>query len=256
MPRRDWTRDELILAMNLYCQLPFGKLHRGNPDIIALANAIGRTPSSVAMKLGNLASLDPVHQQRGVKGLSGASEGDRQIWSEFHNDWSQLSIESETLRETLLSPNDEGRLYLDESDKQFIGNTEATATVKVRLAQRFFRRSVLASYDCKCAVTSIAVPQLLVASHILPWAKYPEHRVDPRNGLCLSNLHDAAFDQGLITFDEDFRLVLSSALQDNITNSVLRESFAAFAGSPLQLPRRFRPEPIYLEQHRSQIFID
>lgn len=54
-----WTREELILAINLYCKLPFGRLHRSNPEVIHLANLIGRTPNSVAYKLVNFASLDP-----------------------------------------------------------------------------------------------------------------------------------------------------------------------------------------------------
>jgi len=66
-----WTREELILAFNLYLKIEFGKTHKGNPKIIELANIIGRTPSSVGMRLGNFASIDPYHLQRGVGGLKG-----------------------------------------------------------------------------------------------------------------------------------------------------------------------------------------
>lgn len=254
MARRDWSRDELILAMNLYCQLPFGKLHKGNPEIIALAKAIDRTPSSVAMKLCNLASLDPAHQQRGVKGLSAASKGDRVIWQDFHDDWEQLSIESEALREKLELTTTDTESREDVSDGTFVGETESTAMVKIRRAQRFFRRSVLASYECKCCITGIDLPQLLIASHILPWGKYPEHRADPRNGLCLSRLHDAAFDRGLITFDEEFRLVLSATIKDSTTNQVMQLAFSAFEGKTICLPNRFRPPADFLDLHRVSIF--
>ena len=254
--RRDWTRDELSLAMNLYCQLPFGKMHKGNPEIIALAKAIDRTPSSVAMKLSNLASLDPVHQERGIKGLSGASQSDRAIWKEFHDDWDRLSIESEALRETLaLTADDEGSQRITQNEA-FIGATETTATVKVRRAQRFFRRSVLASYDSKCCISEIAIRQLLIASHILPWSTHPEHRADPRNGLCLSQLHDAAFDQGLITIDEEFRLVIARSLREATTNAVLHSSFLTCEGKHICLPQRFRPPSKFFEQHRQTIFRD
>lgn len=74
-----WTRDELILAANLYCKLPFGRLHRLNPDVINLASLIGRTPSSVAFKLVNFASLDPSLKARGIKGASNAGKLDRMI---------------------------------------------------------------------------------------------------------------------------------------------------------------------------------
>lgn len=254
MARRDWIRDELILAMNLYCQLPFGKLHKGNPEIIALAQAIDRTPSSVAMKLCNLASLDPAHQQRGVKGLSAASKGDRAVWQEFHDDWDRLSIESESLREELNLETIVDGVSDVASDDRFVGETESTATVKVRRAQRFFRRSVLATYDSKCCISGIDVPQLLIASHILPWGKYPDRRADPRNGLCLSRLHDAAFDQGLITLDEKWRLVLSSCLSAATSNSVMKHSFAAFEGQVIALPNRFRPDETFLAFHREEIF--
>lgn len=74
-----WTREELILAFNLYCKLPFGKMHKGNPEIIHLASLIGRTNSSVALKLGNLASLDPSLQARGIKGAQNTSKLDKEI---------------------------------------------------------------------------------------------------------------------------------------------------------------------------------
>jgi hypothetical protein len=70
MARRDWTRDELILAFNLYCKTPFGKIHIRNPDVIALATAIGRTPSAVSWKLANFARLDPPLQERKVSGTA------------------------------------------------------------------------------------------------------------------------------------------------------------------------------------------
>ena len=70
--RKKWTRDELIVVFNLYCKSPFGRIHRSNPEIVRLAESIGRTPSAVAMKMVNFASFDPVHQNRNVKGLQHA----------------------------------------------------------------------------------------------------------------------------------------------------------------------------------------
>ena len=92
-----WTREELILAVNLYCKLPFGRLHRLNPEVIHLANLIGRTASSVAYKLVNFASLDPSLQARGIKGASNASKLDAEIWNEFFNNWDILPFESEKM---------------------------------------------------------------------------------------------------------------------------------------------------------------
>jgi putative restriction endonuclease len=95
MARRNWTRDELIVAFNLYCKLPFGQYHRRNPQVIELARLLSRTPDAVAMKLCNFASLDPTHQKRGVRGLGNSGKLDPQIWEEFNNNWEQLAIESE-----------------------------------------------------------------------------------------------------------------------------------------------------------------
>ncbi len=68
-PAVKWTREHFLIALNLYYKLPFGKLHRGNPIIIESAKKMGRTPNSLAMKLCNFASLDPVQLARGVRGL-------------------------------------------------------------------------------------------------------------------------------------------------------------------------------------------
>ena len=92
-----WTREELLLAINLYCKLPFGRLHSRNPDVIKLADLIGRTPNSVAYKLVNFASLDPSLQARGIKGASNASYLDKEIWNEFYSNWDILPFQSEQL---------------------------------------------------------------------------------------------------------------------------------------------------------------
>jgi len=81
-----WTREELMLAFNCYLKIEFGKTHKSNPKVIALANILGRTPSSIGMRLGNFASVDPYHQERGVCGLKGGLNQVKPIWDEFfHN---------------------------------------------------------------------------------------------------------------------------------------------------------------------------
>lgn len=74
-----WTKEQLKLAFNLYCQLPFGKLDMRTPEVILLASLIGRTSGAVAMKLSNFASLDPAITGTGRKGLDGASNLDREV---------------------------------------------------------------------------------------------------------------------------------------------------------------------------------
>src|SRR5579859_2385198 len=94
---KPWSRSELVVVCNLYFTLPFGQMHARNPVIIALAKALGRTPSSIAMKLVNLASLDPTHRSRGIRGLTGTSRADREVWKEFATNLSRLAIESESI---------------------------------------------------------------------------------------------------------------------------------------------------------------
>ena len=249
---RNWTRDELILAMSLYCRLPFGKYDKGNDEVIQLSECINRTPSSVAMKLSNMASLDPYHQERGVKGLANASKSDRAIWQEFHADWEALADESLRLEtEYELQP----KMEMIETPLQFEGATESTRVTKVRRAQRFFRSTVLASYKERCCITEIQNKELLIASHIIPWSEDVTKRADPHNGLCLNALHDKAFDRGLLTLDEDYRLVHSQLLRDAYTVEAMNRFFRPYEGKPIQFPWRFLPDRECLEKHRNQIFV-
>lgn len=268
MPRgRSWTNDELLIAMNLYCKLPFGQLRHGNPLIIEVARKLGRTPSSLSMKLCNLAALDPYNLARGVKGLRSTSRADREVWNEFTSDWERYGVESEAMLQQLLGKTVEEDQIVSEvrrkSGKQPTikmpvheptGPTETVMTTKARLGQRFFRQSVLASYNCRCCITGNPIPELLVASHILPWGNYPEHRLNPRNGLCLAQTHDAAFDKGLITFDEVYRLVLGPYLREFLPNEALERNFLAYEGKQLQMPDKFLPESDFMQKHREEVF--
>ncbi|MCU0569474.1 MAG: HNH endonuclease [Oculatellaceae cyanobacterium Prado106] len=267
--RKPWTRDELIIAMNLYCKLPFGQLDHRTPIVIAVAEKLGRTPSSLAMKLSNLASLDPIQQARGIRGLSGASKADRKIWEEFASNWEQLGMESEEHFHKLVGSESStlDPLITQQKPKtsklastrhpptRTIDETEAQVTTKIRIGQNFFRQMILSSYGNRCCITGNPIPELLIASHIIPWHKQSEHRLNPHNGLCLARTHDAAFDQGLITFDKNHRLILSGYLQEFLPEETLETNFVAYAGSTLRLPEKFYPDPDFLRFHREEIFI-
>ncbi|MGC6425751.1 MAG: HNH endonuclease [Akkermansiaceae bacterium] len=233
-----WTREELLLALNLYHQTPFGKQHKFHPPIVALADKLDRTPSSVAMKLNNFTSLDPTEQERGVKGLSGASKKDREIWEEFASNFPALAEESEALF------GDEVRIPE--------GSTEKLALVKTRRYQSFFRKAVLGSYGNRCAITGLAEPKLLRASHIIPWSQSTENRLNPGNGICLSGTYDLAFDQFLITFDEDFRLVIGGHLKAQKEDAIDRQ-FLSLEGARLTLPEKNLPCVQSLQWHREQL---
>lgn len=249
----NWTSEQLKLAFAFYCQTPFGKLHSRNPQIVKLANLIGRTPSALAMKLVNFASLDPSITDSGRKGLSGASAKDREIWDEFHADWDALAIECEQLRRHLLhehgmpeeiSQGDSHAFELDD----YTGETRQ-AIVRQRIKQDFFRRAVLASYRGRCCISGVSDPRLLVASHIVPWREDKANRLNPSNGLCLSAIHDKAFDQHLFTLSDDFCIVLSSTLKQT-TDKFLRDVFWPSEGKAIEMPERFAPHSSFLTKHR------
>jgi hypothetical protein len=260
MSRRGWSRDELVVAFNLYCKLRFGQCHGRNPHVVALAKALGRTPGAVAMKLCNFASLDPTHQRRGIAGLGNASQADRQVWDEFNTDWDRLAPESEAAFRALLGdraaemageggPSSEPEVVAPSAER-----TETQRPQKVRLGQAFFRAAVLASYNDRCCICLLLCRALLVASHIVPWAVRPELRLDPRNGLCLCALHDKAFDRRLISVDPEFRVLLSRSIEDQMPHPVIEHLFIAFRGQPIHLPDKFRPGPEHLEYHRTKLF--
>ena len=92
-----WTKEQVKLAFHLYCQLPYGRIHGRNPEIIALSKIIGRTADAVAMKMLNIASNDPVVKSAGKAALGNASALDLLVWDEFHADWERLALECHQL---------------------------------------------------------------------------------------------------------------------------------------------------------------
>lgn len=96
---------------------------------------------------------------------------------------------------------------------------------------------------------------LLRASHIVPWSHDPRLRLDPRNGLCLNALHDAAFDRGLITLTDRFELQISKRLKAEVPGPVYKEMFESRAGEPITMPERFQPAQEMLDFHRRKVFV-
>jgi putative restriction endonuclease len=250
---RRWNREELKLAFYLYCQLPFGKLHQRNPQIVELANRMGRTPSSVAMKLSNFASLDPSITDTGRKGLAGASRLDREVWAEFNADWERLALEGAALMGDVIPAE---RKWGDDSPsvlEDFTGETRTTL-IERRLKQGFFRRAVMSSYRGRCCMSGLDLPSLLVASHIVPWSADKANRLNPRNGLCLSAIHDRAFDQGFISVTDDLRVLVSRPLLDS-GNDFTRSVFAPLHERSIEVPERFLPDLAFLAWHRRERFV-
>jgi predicted restriction endonuclease len=128
-------------------------------------------------------------------------------------------------------------------------------TVRARRVQSFFRAAVLTSYGNRCAISGIAVRDLLVASHIIPWSQSVERRADQSNGLCLNALFDRAFDRGLITIDQDNRVVVSRRLAEAADRADLTCSIREAHGRLLRPPHRFAPDAGALEHHRMSVYL-
>jgi putative restriction endonuclease len=253
MPSNKWTRDELIIVYNLYCKIPFGRIHIHNPEVVSLAEALGRTPSAVSWKLANFASLDPSLKKRNITGASHGSKADLEVWNEFNGDWDRLAFESEKLLAQKM-----GRQIEDVSDVEVIylpkTGVERETLVKIRVNQSFFRRSVLAAYNFQCCITGLEIPELLNASHIIPWAKDEANRVNPRNGLCLNAIHDRAFDRGLLTITPDFTVKISNSIKQEITSNAVKDFSIRYDGLEISKPARFLPEIKFLKYHNSKVF--
>lgn len=249
MASQRWSRTELILAFNLYCKTPFGKIHNKNPEIITLAKAIGRTPSAVSWKLANFSRLDPALKARDIKGASHGGKEELVIWEEFHSDWGKLALESELLlRDILPEPTPE------EVVDTFPEGVSKKAWVHIRINQAFFRKSVLASYDYKCCITGLDNPSLLNASHIIPWRVDVKNRTNPRNGLCLNALHDRAFDCGLLTITPEYRVRLAKTLTVSARTDELKSFFLRYEDAPIRMPNRFAADQDFLRYHNAHVF--
>jgi putative restriction endonuclease len=251
-----WTETEVKRALYLYFQLPFGQLDQRNSEIIALAGELGRTPSSVAMKLANFASLDPKIAESGRKGLAGASSLDRKVWDLFHQDWTKLILENESshgLRDQVKP--DDTKLREDRPVFRYElpeGRTSRRAEVEQRVGQGFFRRAVLANFDNSCCITGISEPKLLIASHISPWGTDVENRHNPRNGLCFSATFDRAFDTHLMTVTLELKVRFSPKLLDP-KNPETCNYFEKYEGISLRNPTHVTPDPAFLAMHNSKV---
>jgi putative restriction endonuclease len=247
-----WTKEESILAINLYCKIPFGQMHSRNADVQDLAAIIGRSPSAVARKLGNFASFDPKLKERGVKGLENASKLDKQVWLEYMHNWDEQFIESEKLLAKKKHTTIEQLNYIDLDNLKEVEGKEKERLVIVRVNQSLFRKMVLTNFNNQCCITGIKQTELIVASHILPWSNDKGNRINPKNGLALNTLHDKAFDCGLITITQDLKIRVSSSFLKNQDVPSIKHNFIDYDGKSLIEPQKFFPDVEFLKVHNER----
>ena len=160
----------------------------------------------------------------------------------FQRDWLLDFQPNEDEEDGLLIPDD------------FTGETRRVVSEQ-RIKQHFFRRAVLSSYRGRCCMSGLSEPRLLIASHIVPWSKDKLNRLNPRNGLCLSAIHDRAFDKGLITLSDAFEIIISDDLKRR-DEPFVQNVLLPLAGKIIELPERFTPDPAFIARHRSEEFVD
>lgn len=243
-----WSREELLLALNLYFKLPFGQQDSSNTDIQKLAERLDRTPGAVAMKLNNFAAIDPELDR---KGLPNYSQKDKDIWDEYWQDLGRLAAVSEYIYEEVITKEKASRGtedFLDQATTEY--GTEESTRARRRKGQKFFRGVLLTHYKSQCAVCQLKQPSFLDASHIVDWSDVddPNLRVDPRNGILFCAIHHRAFDAGALrVHPEEYTVQLSDSLQQEETPGA-RFMFQRFQGEKIFLPERFKPKQAYLER--------
>ena len=246
--RRIWTWEETLQAFLLYMVLPKNELDDKGAEVMALADRLDRTANSVALKIWNIAAYDENRVARGRVGMKHGSKLDAQVWEVFKERGDDLLDEAlELFGDEALSSIDKKLPASDGSVTRAQGETREAVT-RVRVGQGYFRNSLIDSYGQRCCITGIALPELLVASHIKPWKVSDAHeKVDSRNGLLLNALHDKAFDKGLITLDSEYRIRVS-------TRGRSEALLARYDKQRISLPTFALPGKAYIEYHSDVIF--
>ncbi len=165
-----------------------------------------------------------------------------------------LIFESERILAGLEKNPIETKFANELSDIKHLTGKSKTREVKTRVNQYVFRQIVIANYSGKCAISGIDIPGLLVASHIIPWSKNKNERLNPENGICLSSLYDKAFDIGLIGLNTDYKILISSDLKKNINKEYYTQYFGFLNNHQFNLPAKYHPKKEFIEFHLDTIF--
>lgn len=251
--RNNWTREELILAFNLYCKLPYFQFNDRNSEVKLLADIIGRTSGAVAYKLVNFVSLDPKQKILGRKGATNIGKLDKEIFREFTENFDILFYESEDILQEKIQLKKSTKNIDDLIDDTKKGDYTIRET-KVRQNQDYFRSIVMSNYSNSCAITGISIPELLIASHIKPWSKDEHNRLNPTNGILLSATLDKAFDKGLITINNEFRILFSTRIKKYSKEPFYENEIKKFENQQITLPVKFLPNEDFLKYHNDVIF--
>ncbi|QUI88952.1 HNH endonuclease [Porphyromonas gingivalis] len=243
----NWTREETIIAFNLYCKIDIRNSHKNHPLIIKYAKLLGRTPSALNMKIGNIARLDPDLKQKGISGLTHGAKSEQLVWDEFYGNPDLLAYESEKLIAIYSQKSIEESTGIEMMDLP--NGKEREAIVKQRVNQSFFRSTVLNAYDYHCCISGISIPTLLEACHIIGWSEDSSIRTNPQNGLCMNPLFHKAFDNFLVTITPDMIIVISEEMITRVAKTSFQDYLRGLNGRQIMLPNKFMPRKDFLNIH-------
>ncbi len=244
--RKNWTKEETIIAFNVYCKIPFKDCNKSHPMIIKYARILGRSASALGMKVGNIGRLDPDLKNKGISGLVHGAKMEQEVWNEFKDNPEQLAFESEQLIAKFSNKTIDD-LVADENLELPIG-IDRESTIRQRVNQSFFRTAVLSSYNYTCCISGVNNPLLLEAAHISEWSSDKENRTNPRNGLCLNPFFHKAYDNLLIAITPDYNVVVSDELFESVKDEPFMDYLGRLDGRKIMLPDRFIPSQELLEK--------
>ena len=245
-----WTREETIVAFNLYCKIPFKSSSKTHPLVVKYARIIGRSPSALNMKIGNIGRLDPDLKSQGITGLKHGAKEEETVWKEFYGNPERLAYESERLIAQFLNKPIEEIAAI--STQNLPQGAERETVIRQRVNQSFFRAAVMNSYNFRCCISGVQKSELVEACHIVDWAEDKANRTNPRNGLCLNPFFHKAYDKLLISITPDFEIVISDSLIENTDNDAFQTYLSQLSGTQIHLPDRFLPQRDLLDIHHQK----
>ena len=240
-----WSREETIVAFYVYCKIPFKDSNKSHPVIREYAKILGRTPSALNMKVGNIGRLDPDLHKKGIVGLVHGAKMEEEIWREFYENPEYLAYESEKIIAKLHGKSIEEDIDINDLPQ----GKEREIVVKQRINQSFFRMAVLSSYNNRCCISGIGNIELLEACHIVDWSENTANRTNPQNGLCMNSFFHKAYDELLMAISPDLTIIISDELLQNTTDDKFKKYLESINGEKIIMPNKFFPKKEFLQVH-------
>ena len=245
--RRLWTEDETLFLFKIFLTEPVQSLPVSSPRIQELARTLNRKPGSIHRKLADIYSNEPSYIESGRK-QTNCAKLVSEIWNDLYSDCESTMKRMDVAYESVTGL-DNGEIIIDYDISPGLDvPVEATR----RKGQQVFRLRVAHNFEYRCCITGIAIPCLMVASHIKAWSEStPKERTDPGNGLYLNRLHDCLFDRHMMTVDEDMRIEYADSLRSGNSDDTYEVFFGRYEGMRIHEPVCNSVNNAYMDEHRA-----